>query len=293
MILGVPVVDGHDLTKTLLESLVASVVPCGFRVVIIDNASKRPYKKSDYAGYPFPVNLISYEENQGYYRPLLDLYKSYPDEAIGLVHNDMLIYQHGWNQIMGEAFKTDPLLGLIGLFGSSEIDEKGGRGYGSMAYFVGNEVNVAGKIYKGQDQTAAARITGLEPACVLDSLFMMFKRQVIPALVSKAEAWEDLPLAHFYDRIWPLRTIEAGYRVAVLGAMCDHIGGLTCTANQRYANDCRAWLEARNIPYENPETEMYLVAERRFLNEYREQKHFIPCKIDNNYSLEHTHDTTH
>ena len=290
MILGIPAVDGHELTQNLLNSLIESVAdPAHLTVVIIDNGSVLPYEWSAYRGYPFNVDVKRYEKNEGYYYPLLDLALDQPDEEIGLIHNDMLLYTRGWDVLMSRAFKEDPLLGLIGLCGSNEIDERGGRGNGTMCNFMGREIMVGDKQYKGQDSSAGRRIFGLEPACVLDSLFMMFRRDVIAKLVDNSEKWSDLPLAHFYDRIWPCRTIEAGYRVGVMGIDCDHLGGMTTTANERYRDDCVSWLLEHNIAYDNPETEMYLLAERRFLSEYWINKHFIPCRVGSDYKLEHTY----
>lgn len=289
MILGVPVVDGRALTENLLDSLDTSVAdPSNLKVVIIDNASAEPYEWSRYRGLPFAVEIKRYETNKGFYYPLLDLALDYPDDQVGLIHNDMLLYTHGWDVLMRQAFERDPRLGLIGLCGSNEIDERGGRGNGTMCNFMGKEIFVGPEKYNGQDSSAGRRINGLEPACVLDSLFMMFNRDVVAKLLSEKEKWSDLPLAHFYDRIWPVRTIEAGYHVGIMGIDCDHLGGMTTTANQRYYDDCVGWLMEHNIKYENPETEMYLLAERRFLGEYRDQKHFIPCRVGGDYAITHT-----
>lgn len=290
MILGVPVIDGHGLTAKLLESLAETVTGDNFQVVLIDNNSEHRYQSERIAQkkYPFPVRLIHNRKNEGYYTPLLKLYNKNPrEELIGLIHNDMVLYEKGWNERMEAAFAADPLLGLVGLCGSSELDHLGGRGGGTMCYFSGRSVMVHGQQIPAQSQDAGLRITGLHPAVVLDSLFMMFRRSVIPQLVAEGEDWKDITLAHFYDRIWPCRTIEAGYGVAVMGVECDHLGGMTTTANERYRNDCIRWLEQRGIPYDNPETEMYLVAERRFLGEYRDQKKFLPCTVGSDYEVHH------
>lgn len=272
MILGVPVVDQHESTDRLIDSL-ALTVNQDFRLVLIDNDSRKPYKKPK--GLPFPVDLIKNGHNRGYYWPLLQLYKQYPkEELIGLIHNDMVLYEPAWNVRMTQCFNDDPLLGLVGLCGSNEVDSLGGRGSGTMCFFRG-EV--------GQSQDAGARIHDLQPSLILDSLFMMFRREVVPHLGID----NDITLAHFYDRIWPLRTIDAGYRVATLGIECDHIGGVTATGNERYRQDCIDWLEERGIPYENPETEMYLVAERRYLEEFREGNHWIPAQINLNWEVNH------
>lgn len=280
MILAAPVVDGHELTENLIKNI-NETKNGPTRFVVVDNSSDQPYKV-DKQRY----ELLTYKENKGYYYPLIDLYNEYPDaEFIGLIHNDMVLYEHGWDVRMQAAFDADPQLGLIGLCGSSEIDQNGGRGGGTMVFFRGGAIDVAGTIINGQDQAAGARIHGLEPSVCLDSLFMMFRRDVIPHLMNDRDPWADVTLAHFYDRIWPIRTIEAGYRVATMGIECDHLGGMTTTGNIRYRDDCIKWLEDRNIPYDNPETEMYLVAERRYLGEYREEKRFLPCIIGKDYGI--------
>lgn len=291
MILAIPVVDGHHLTKTLLESLAATVTGNNFRVVIVDNNSVHKYQADKIAPkgkYPFPVHLIHNRKNTGYYVPLKKVLEKNPkQELIGLIHNDMVIYEHGWNERMEAAFAADTQLGLVGLCGSNELDERGGRGGGTMCFFRGGPVQVGDRTINGQAQAAGLRITDVQPSCVLDSLFMMFRREVVPKLVHSEEEWLGITLAHFYDRIWPCRVIEAGYRVATMGVECDHLGGMTTTANERYRDDCIKWLEARNIPYDNPETEMYLVAERAFLSEYREGKKFLPCKVGQDYGITH------
>lgn len=280
MIIAAPVVDGHDLTNNLVKNM-AETIQGDTKVVVVDNFSSEPY---DHKSKLFDV--LRYDENKGYYYPLIDLYNEYPDaKYIGLIHNDMVIYEQGWDVRMQQAFADDPQLGLIGLCGSNEIDQNGGRGAGTMVFFRGGAVQVGNQTINGQDQAAGARIHGVEPSVCLDSLFMMFRRDVIPHLMNDRDPWADVTLAHFYDRIWPIRTIEAGYRVATMGVECDHLGGMTTVANQRYWDDCIKWLNDRNIPFENPETEMYLVAERRYLGEYREEKRFLPCIVDKSYGI--------
>lgn len=286
MVLAIPVVDGHELTEMLLQSLDDSVRGA-FEVVIVDNASEKPYQLEQYAGrFSFPVNIIRFDINVGYYAPLKKLYELYDEaEYIGLVHNDMLIYEHGWDVRMAQAFKDDPKLALVGLCGSNEIDSLGGRGGGTVCYFRGAEVKVNGVTLRGQDQAAGRRTTELVPSACLDSLFMMFRRQAIPDLVTEKDQWGHITLAHFYDRIWPVRLIENGWHVATMGVECDHLGGMTTTGNVRYRDDCIKWLESRGFPYDNPETEMYLIAERRYLNEYREEKRLIPMRVNGDYSV--------
>lgn len=313
MIIGLPVVEGHELTKVALDHLTKNAVMASTIPVIIDNGSDTPYNCDKPFEICKPINgykvgLISNEENIGYYQPLKQLFDQYPDEQyIGLMHNDLMLYEPGWDRRMLQAFEEDPQLGLIGLCGSKEVDERGGRGAYTVCNFMGREVPVGDQIWKGQDPSAGRRIEGIEPAIVLDSLFMLFRRDVIPHLVREDEKWEDITLAHFYDRIWPIRTIEAGYHVITMGSDNDHIGGMTTTGNERYRNDCIKFLDERGIawredesgiiaaeredprnkPCGNPETQMYLIAEDRYLQEYRDQKHWLPAIIREGYDVTH------
>lgn len=312
MILALPVIDGHDLTKVCIEHATKNAVLETTKIVVIDNASDVPYDVSMLQGYNnVPVDLIRLEENIGFYAPLKEIYDRYIDQYIGLMHNDLMLYEHGWDQRMTEAFQNDEQLGLIGLCGSREVDERGGRGGYTICNFMGREVKVGDETWVGQQPGHGQRIDGIEPAIVLDSLFMMFNRNVIPKLEASWDDWKDITLAHFYDRIWPIRTIEAGYHVITMGSDCDHIGGMTCTANERYRNDCIKWLDERgiawreddsgiiaterndprNVPCGNPETQMYLVAERRYLEEYRDRKKFLPAIIlhgGSGFEINHT-----
>lgn len=268
MILGIPVQDGLELTQAFVANL-ASQAP-NLKVVIIDNASERPYQLADFAT---PISIIQNTKNEGYYAPLKQLYDEFPDEElIGLAHNDMLIYEMSWDMRMAKCFEDDPKLMLVGLCGSYEVDERGGRGGGTHVNFRGE--------HGFQSPAAGAKNVGLIPSACLDSLFMMFRREAVPIL---SEDWGALPLAHFYDRIWPLRLANWGYHVGTLGVECDHMGGMTTVGNIQYRNDCMSWLEKHRIPYENPETEMYLEAERRYFREFKDTK-LIPCRVMEDYS---------
>lgn len=276
MIIGCPVMDKEEMTKEFVEYLNTTIEDTdNFKLVFIDNGSDTPYKVEDYPS-KFPIEIIYNKENRGYYYPLLQLYEKYDDELIGLVHNDVLFYEKNWHKRMEEGFANDPKLGLIGIVGSNEIDSGGGRGGGTMCFYRGE---------KGQSQAAGLRITDLRAALVLDSVFMLFRREVVPSL----KIDNDITLCHFYDRIWPCRTIEAGYRVAVLGTEVDHVSGITACGNPKFLQQCIDWLDKRNIPLTPPynfaETEMYLVGERRFLGEFRDEKHFLPCLIKDDYTI--------
>ncbi len=284
MILGVPAIDLHDVTAALYTSL-ARTVRGPFRLVIVDNGSERLYDPADYGRLPFPTDVVRYGRNVGFYAPLLDLWRAYPDALVALAHNDVVFHEPGWDLRMGAAFAADPQLGAVGLCGSNEIDERGGRGGGTMCFFRGSPGY--------QSQAAGLRITDLRPALVFDSLFMAFRAECVPLLepgetpagYETAESWADLPLAHFYDKIWPCRLVRQGWRCAVLGVEIDHAGGLTAVGMPRYTEDCRRWFRERGQDPADASLAMYQEAERRFFAEFGGS--FFPAKVAADWTVRH------
>jgi GT2 family glycosyltransferase len=275
IILGIPVLNGHATTKESVAHIISSVIdPTSFLLVIIDNGSTPAYRREDFPP-DFSIVINRYEVNQGFYGPLKDLIE-YPNDTepiiYALMHNDCFIYEHGWDRRLREAFVNDRDLGIVGFCGSYEVDAAGGRGGGTMCFFRGD---------RGQPQSAGLRITDLRPAAVLDSLFMAFRSEVAGLLVSQ----EAPTPAHFYDKIWPMRAIEAGYHVGVLGVEVDHMGGITLVAETQYTNDMVRWCAENGIDDKgNANLAVYLEAERRFLLEYRNNKHLIPGGVSSTYA---------
>lgn len=279
IILGCPVINQKAFTKSLVESLINTLdKPENFMLVIVDNRSTDPYTEEEFGELPFKLKVLKNEENKGYYYPLLQLQEFVTNPAedlVGLVHNDVIFYEKGWDNRARQAFIDYNHLGVIGLVGSDEGDENGGRGGGTMCYFRGE---------RGQSQAAGLRVTGVEPAVVLDSLFMLFRATVVPFL----KIDDSITPCHFYDRIWSIRTIESGWSVAVLGTEIDHMGGITSCAEPEYQKASMEWCDKHNLAYEvnRGDHYIYLEAERRFLSEYRDQKHFIPMKVSKDWKYE-------
>lgn len=285
MILGVPVVDGQKHTDRFIRSLAKTMRGRLPGLFIIDNASGDPYEEdpdeqsSSVWSTPFfqrpTFVIIRLEVNRGFYWPLKTIFDNRTfeyEELVGLFHNDLIVYEKGWDLRVEEAFAADPKLALIGFCGSREVDENGGRGSGTMCHFRG-EV--------GQSQAAGERITDLRPSLVLDSMAMIFRRECIPLLGID----DDITLCHFYDKIWPMRLIAQGWHVATLGVEIDHLGGITSANEYRFGADCWRWWAERGKRYADPDMEMYLEAERRFLAEF---KSWMPCSIDESYTV-HRH----
>lgn len=267
--LGVPVVDNHALTAQLLYTIGKTVVDDDVRVVIFDNASDHPYPTDSEIHW---CKVVRSETNRGFYRPITELAAmATPGDLVALCHNDLLIYEKGWDRRLRECFVRDGRLGMVGFCGSNQVDERGGRGGGTMVNFRGEKGALT--------EHTGTRLTDLAPALIFDSLFLCMRQTMVPML----KVDDNMVLNHFYDRVWPLRAIENEWRVGVLGIECDHMGGQTVVGIGRIEEDSRKWCVAHNVAIPDGQqagTAVYLESERRYLSEFRDQKHMIPAAMD-------------
>jgi len=298
MIIVVPVVNQKELTKNFVKNLEETVNDRKhFQIIIVDNASDPIYTPQDFIhtatvtdisdGNPLkpePLHLTVMRNNfnVGMFYAVKQVYDAYhelyPNELIGVIHNDVIFYEKGWDVKVDIEFMNDPKLGLLGFVGSDEANNLGGRGLGTMSNFAGLKGATA-------EQTGK-RIVDFRPSVLLDSLTMIFRQSVIPEL----KIDEHIVPYHFYDKIWSIRTIEAGYHVGTLGVSIDHIGGVTAEKESTIEESFRKWLEKEGITLlegESPSNKIYQIAEQRWLGEYRDQKHFIPCRVDNQFNIIH------
>lgn len=277
IIVGCPVLEQHDLTRQLIQSITDTLAnPADFHLILIDNNSTVPYKAEDYV-VPFTLTVKHNDTNEGFYLPMQWMYEQFgANHILGMIHNDILFYEKAWDNRLRYVFSADPELGLVGLCGSNVADPFGGRGIGTVCNFRGEKGGIAGP---KRDE--------LVPCVLIDSLAMFFRGSVIPMLKIDSE----ITPCHFYDKIWSMRMVENRQHVAMLGIEIDHMGGNT-SCSSSYQEDAKRWCREHGVPLEVQEggnesgdLALYHEGERRFLSEYRDQKKIIPCRIDAGYKL--------
>jgi hypothetical protein len=205
-------------------------------------------------------------------------------EIMIFIHNDIIIEDHGFDITLRYSFHKYPLLGVVGFLGSDEMNERGSRHWGTISNFLGNTYTFKGNAWKGKGAFSyGRRFDGLSPAVVVDGSSMAFRREGWNKLKEKT-----LPIPYYdYDRIMSCRYLEAGYRVAMLGIACDHISNMTAANEIKWHDNVKDIGTKNNIPTVADKTgktnwDMSLHAEskRLFLKEWRDEKHFIPRRVD-------------
>lgn len=268
----------HDFyTGLAVNHLRATVDPDLTEIVVIDNGSSNPFPALGDRNH-------RYEENVGgnavFHRWLEDDWfeDDYPD-YLAFLHCDLMIHERGWDQRVVEAFEADSQLDLLGFVGSTKIDRDGGRGDGTMLNYRGAYFDSIGSGSPAEHH--GRRITGLEPAAVVDHCAMVLRRTTLMTLPSQEEHFAP---EHFYDRILSCEILKRGGHIAVLGVDCDHFSGGIGPGVLKADALRRKWLDQEGIEYNSDDTytAVYLESERRFFAQY---KGFFPLSVDPNYGV--------
>lgn len=147
-------------------------------------------------------------------------------EIIAFIHNDLFIYEVGWNRRVEEfftAFKEQtyaPTLpgnpALVGFFGAQGTAANGGR-YDSWGAMLEAEIH-------------GSRLTKLyQPASQLDGISLVGTKKFF----EEAGGFDTGYLFHhFYDRDICLTALSLGYDVAILNVPCHHWNGITANRSE-------------------------------------------------------------
>lgn len=273
-------VNNWAWTELALKHLKETIDPELTDILVIDNGSDEPYPLQwDHGTIRYDTNIGG---NAVFHRWIQDnWFEGAGPEFVAFFHCDLMIHEQLWDRRVIEAFDGDSKLNLIGFAGSNEIDGLGGRGAGTM-------LNYRGAFFEGIGQASPAqahgrKMTGLEPAAVLDHMSMIFRRSELEQLTPQEGNFAPF---HFYDRIMSCEVLERGGHIAVLGIDCDHFSGGTAGGSPQADRLMRDWLDEHNIIYqvERPDIAMYLVSESLFKQKYI-MNGFAPLRVLPDYSI--------
>lgn len=138
---------------------------------------------------------------------------------LGMVHDDVMIYESGWDSRVLEEFR-DRDVGLVGF--------AGGLGHCSAdLYSVPYHLpNLARQNFMSNLRDAerhGARFTGARDVAVLDGLSLFVRRSIL----EKAGGWPlDRPIGYWLYSEWLCCEVRRqGYRIRLVGVDCEHLGG--------------------------------------------------------------------
>lgn len=276
----IPVLGQPDLARVCIDLALQNRVVTDTEVIVVDNGADLFLEGDKYR------DVITFvpDHNLGVYPVFPFGFEVAKGDVVLFIHSDLLIVEKGYDNTILEAFERDSKLGLVGFVGSDEIDSIGGRGAGTTSNFQGRQYTGVDKMWIGSPARAHGKTNpGLTNAAVVDGCAMAIRRSSWETIGYR----EDFPPHHFYDRLISTQMLEAGLKVGVLGIACDHISGQTVNSERGYHNLAKEYSEA-HIPQDkwvgNPpdyawDQTVYQEAERRWLKEYRDQKHLIPIKV--------------
>lgn len=258
-----------------------------YDVYVMDNGSDEEFSYDDPR-----VKVVRCEEPLGSYPIFFEALNIVENDVdiIAFFHSDFFVYEKGWADKVIAQFEKDSKLGMIGFIGSNEIDIKGGRGLGTASNFQGKitksdcEYNKYGtpiisEWYGSPAEIHGRRLTGFMNAVVVDGCSMILRRTALMDI----EERPNFPPHHFYDKLISTQLLEKGYHIGVLGIECDHISGQTVNQEKKYQEMAKRWCIEHHVSPGgigvNWDTEVYKEAERQWLGEYRDVKHFIPIQV--------------
>jgi len=191
-----------------------------FELVIVDNGS-RPDVEEWFASLKGACDLryIRNASNLGPIRAINQGINAARYPYVGVIHNDVVIFEKGWLGKMISVMEADPRIGIAGLAGRKEIYKTGCVNEASIKHNLQNE-----------EDLGPAMAEEVADVAVVDGLCFIVKRELLDRIKGLDEAYGYM---HCYDLDISLQSIEAGYRNVVVKVEAMHVGNGGRTRNMK------------------------------------------------------------
>jgi hypothetical protein len=268
------------MSKMCLSRLIENTMG-ELEIVVMDGGGDFKINPGDLPNKPANIKIIHDKE-------AFPAWKYWMEQTTGdimvFMHNDIMIDDYGFDVLLRYIYEQDPKLGLLGFVGSDEMNAEGSRGWGTTSNFLGKTYSYNGKTWSGlHADTLGECFDGLTQSIMIDGCVMGMRRSAW----NKLGYHKDQSMYHYYDRLMSCRFLEAGYTVATIGVGCDHISNQTAALEIKWHKNVEALGQKHNIPILKDSTgkvnwdiSIHEETKRRFLEEWRDQKHFIPLVIN-------------
>lgn len=281
----VPFIFREDLTKRTLEVAYNGIACDDTKIIAFDNGCDKQLEivenpVSLNSAKPFLDRFAFYREpvNRGmrnvFKRGFEISYGNNPDDIICFIHNDVLIWENGWDARIQRCFTEDPNLGLAGFAGGKGVALDGGR-IDMMTNMLGHEWGSPGSHH-------GRIMNGFEYGSVLDGLAMIFRRRTLDKLINETDAFDDRrPPNHWYDRHIPLQVISQQENVGIIGIEFDHYSANTPIQTASYRDATAEWAQRNSVPsVDNMDHQGYEVGREQFEKEWGARLPLIWHKTD-------------
>ena len=219
MCIVVPIMGGLVESKPFWGTLLHSTTLCGSSetvdLLIIDNTGFDEGQVSFIqtfivSQWPGQVIIETNESNVGVVRSMQQAYEMTDHEILAFLHNDVYIYEKGWNcTVLGVFNQSDT--GLVGFFGAEGASRNTGR------FGVWNNMLEA-------EKHGARFREGIREVAVLDGLSMFASRKMLDAGGGVDTSFDT---HHFYDLDLSLESIHRGFKNYVIPVPIHHQSGMT------------------------------------------------------------------
>lgn len=218
-------------------------------LLLVDNGSEPPAAGWGIEG----ATILRNDVNVGVLHALDQAYRATTADVIVFAHNDLLMFEPGWDSKIAGVFRRRKRVGVAGLFGA--------KGLGTASLYVApyalgqlqRRENVSG-CWRMPSQHGHRRPRGeVEPVAVVDGFCLIVRRALLDALGGFDRR---LPPHHNYDNHTCLQSLELGYENVVIDLDAFHHGGVTDVS------------EPWNEPFGKSKQEIHEEAHYPFFYEY-------------------------
>jgi len=204
----IPCYNKVEITKKCVQSFLSTEAD-NIEYIFIDNASTdetarylleiSQQKKDTFKCILNNENLgIVGAFNQGTKHSLYDI--------VVFMHNDVIIHNENWPELISSFFSNHPEAGIVGLYGAKRIRKDGS--------FMGRGI-VHSKLIEGNLKEQYTEVS------IVDGLFMALRKDVL----NKIGGFDTRFNVHYYDKDISMSAIKAGYKNYVINIPFTHKGG--------------------------------------------------------------------
>lgn len=259
-----PVMDRLAETKHIV-ALLCHMTTGDYELVVIDNGSA-PDTRQYYERFIAPLaprwQYVRNEQNAGVFAALQQGYQHSRGDVIAFLHNDVYLYERGWNQRVLQCFAADPQLGVAGFFGCRGISADGYR-FDCVSSMLETESRYGAR----RPQRA------WEPVAVLDGYSLICRRAMLDQAGGIDQGYR---YHHYYDYDICLTSLARGYHNIVVNVPCAHPGTVT-SAHAAY----QQWINAA-MGAPGGDQKLFWLNLQRFRQKWR---HWLPLCVGPDFRL--------